>query len=241
MDTVFIMFASMGILFSICLALVCGRALDPIWRIKQLRRFIKRNYMLLIFVSKDGKTLQYRTINADEDAFIHRGSMYVVEKGKIYRKVQREVGGKPVFDKEGGFSFKPEEGNSPIRYEEGVPVIYVDNEHIKPLGFDNEESRITPSATGAALNAWVTNQINKGLAGTNKNLLLFAAIIFGILLLANLAISYKAMEASNGAMATCGVAGNTNGGVVQNGTLIITQPKVNTKGGGYDVSRVSGL
>lgn len=231
------------------LFLIAGRMLDPIYRVRQMRRFLRRNWLVLYLVSKDAKTIQPRVINADEDAFTYKNNLFVVEKGKIYRKTQSDIGGKPaldkdgkpIYEKQGGFSFSPEEGQKPVKYEEGTPVIFADNEHIKPVDFYGEESKVTPSGVGSALNAWVTNQISKGLQGNEQKnkYILFVVIAACLLLLANIALTYKAMESSNAIGANCEIKTTNDKGTVQNGTLIITQ-KTKAEGVQY-VGRVSGL
>ena len=249
-DAALILLGFTGVILSWGLFLLIGRLLDPIYRVRQMRRFLRRNWLVMYFVSKDAKNIQPHVINADDDVFTFRDKLYVVENGKIYRKIQKNVGGKPVLDEkgqpvyemEGGFSFNPKEGAKPVRYEEGTPVIFTDNEHIKPVDFFAEEHKeVAPAGAGSAINAWITNQIAKGLVGENKQAkyLLWGVIIIGLLLLANLAISYKNMEATNEIKAKC-IAPESTGQTVQNNTLIISQPKAKTEGVTY-VSGVPGL
>jgi hypothetical protein len=228
LDATFILLAGVGVLFFGGFCVLVGRLLDPMFRVRQLRRFLRRNYLVLYFVSKDGKTILPRVINADDDTFMHKGALYVVEKGKIWRRMQGEAGSAAVELKEGGFNFNPSEGERPVRYEEGVPVIYMDNEHIKPLQFSNEEAKVTPSGVGSAINAWVSNQIAKGLVGENK-FLNIGLLIIGILALCGLFFSYQANDQIGAIKASCT---NTQGAgsSVQNGTLIISQPAVKTEG-----------
>ena len=66
-------------------ALAIGRLLDPKFRLRQKRRFLRVNEILLNHVNKDTKTILPRIVNADEDVFLHHNSIWLVEKGKIYR------------------------------------------------------------------------------------------------------------------------------------------------------------
>jgi hypothetical protein len=193
LDATFILLAGVGVIFFGGFCLLIGRMLDPMFRTRQLRRFLKKNYLILYFVSKDGKTIQPRIINADDDTFMHKGCLYVVEKGKIWRKLEGKAGTVAIELKEGGFNFNPSEGERPVRYEEGVPVIYMDNEHIKPLSFSNEEIKVTPSGVGSAINSWVSNQIAKGLVGENKYLTI-GLIIIGLLVLISAFFGYQAQD-----------------------------------------------
>jgi len=239
LDPILLLFGFTGVIFMCGGALLVGRLLDPIFRVRQKRRFLRVNDLVLYLVSKDGKTVRPQVINADQDVFTFKNKLYVVEKGKIYRKTQKNVGGKPVLDEkgqpvyemEGGFSFTPTEGNSPVRHEEGTPIMFVDDEHIKPVDFYYEAANVSPSGAGSAISAWITNQIVKGLVGNDKQAkyMLWGIIIIGILLLANLALTYKGMEAANMANAKLDAPGGT-GQTVQNNTLIITQPKAKAEG-----------
>ena len=228
LDATFMLLAGVGVLFFGGFCVLVGRLLDPMFRVRQLRRFLRKNYLVLYFVSKDGKTILPRVINADDDTFMHKGALYVVEKGKIWRRMQGEAGSAAVELKEGGFNFNPTEGERPVRYEEGVPVIYMDNEHIKPLQFSNEEAKVTPSGVGSAVNAWISNQIAKGLVGENKYLTI-GLIVIGLLVLISAFFSYQANDQLGGIREACltTAAGGSN---IQNGTMIITQPKAKAEG-----------
>ena len=233
LDAVFILMAGMVALVALCLGLLVGRMLDPMYRIKQLRKFLKRNYIIMYFVSKDGKTLLPRMVNADEDVVLNKGGLWTVEKGKIFRKLPPQPGS-TVPIKEGGFNFNQADNPEIVRYEEGVPVIFVDNEHIKPLQFNNEDAKVTPSGVGAAINAWVTNAIAKGLAGVQKNMQILLYIILFLMVI----VAYFSYD-TNGKVGDCKTAAVAQtqskipvGGSVQNGTLVINQPGVTGGGGG---------
>lgn len=212
------------------LGLLIGRMLDPYYRIRQMRRFLKKDYIILKKVGKDAKTILARIINAESTAFLNRGSIWVVEKGRIYRDLGIEKGTN-VRIKEGGFDFRPGMSEVPIRYEEGVPVIYVDDEHLKPLNFNNEEALVTPSGAGGALVAWVLNQIAKGASDIQKYTIFF--IILGLLATASLYFAWQANGQLNDLKGQIAAAPAPYTGTNQTGgVVVISSSGTTTTGGG---------
>jgi hypothetical protein len=116
----------------------------------------------------------------------------------------------------------------------------VDNEHVTPLQFNNEDTKVTPSGAGSAVNAWIINQIAKGLVGENKYITI-GLIIIGLLAIASLYFGYQANSKIDTLMANgCSPAPAGTGQIVKNNTVIISQPITKTEGVIYDY-RVSGL
>lgn len=227
LDAALLWIGALLALAMLLLGLFIGRMLDPYYRIRQMRRFLKRDYLILKKVGKDAKTIIARIINAESTAFLHRGGVWVVEKGRIYRDLGFEKGGN-VRIKEGGFDFRPGMSEVKISYEEGVPVIYVDDEHIKPLNFNNEEALTSPSGAGGAIVAWVLNQIAKGAGDMQKYTIFF--ILLGLLATASLYFAWQA----NGQIGDIKtkldnvVVVTAQNNTAQNNTLVITASGVST-------------
>lgn len=227
LDPTVILLAFMGALFLGAGGILLGRALDPKWRVRQFRRFLKTNHVILYLVSKDSKNIFPKVINADEDAITWKGNLWVIENNRIWREAPAEfANGKKIAERSklDGFNFNPSEGQSAIRHEEGTPIILVDSDHIKPIRFAEEPTNVTPSGAGSSLNSWVINQIAKGLVGANKNLNLFL-IIIALIALVGVLLSYQA-QANAGEckdlVKTMCVQVLPEGQKIVNNTLIIT-------------------
>jgi hypothetical protein len=89
--------------------------------------------------------------------------MWVLQKYLIYRKDKPERG------------FLANE--KMLRWEEGVPSVYVDKDSLKPVDFYAERGEVKPEEVGATLTAWVNNQLAKGLASIKQHQLLLILCI----------------------------------------------------------------
>lgn len=178
MDTITMAILFVGILFFVILAFLVGKYQDIVWRCKTFRKYLKKNFIILERVSKDGKTRTARMINLDGDIFNVGNYTWVSKGGRIYRKDKESEG------------FKA--GRHNVAWEEGVPILTVDEDSIKPLDFYKEDSTIKPEELGSTVSAWVMNQLAKGFA-TMKNQDLWIKLIM-VLCVINLLISYTVMD-----------------------------------------------
>ena len=153
-----------AILFAI-LGFLGGKINDPYFKVKIMNNVLKKNWLLLKTVSKDSKVIRSRAVNGESGVITVGNKLWTVEEGRIYRENKQNAG---FFIKE----------SKKVVYEEGVPTIYVDEDSIKPLSFEGESTKtIKPQEVGAVLNAWIFNQLAKGLlAMKQQNWLLYIAI-----------------------------------------------------------------
>jgi len=216
MDLILIVIFTIAAIGMAGIAFLVAKYQDIVWRCKTFRKTFKRNVVILERVSKDNKTRTSRMINLDGDMFNVSGFTWVVRKSRIYRK-----------DKENeGFKI----GKKDINWEEGVPIITVDEDTIKPLDFYKDDSTIRPEELGSTLSAWVMNQLAKGFAAIKSQDLLLKIVLVAVVI--NLLLSYTTMDAV-GKLQTQGKAQDNptgtvvpQGGTVQNGSIVIKQPGV---------------
>lgn len=87
-----------------------------------------------------------------------------------------------------------------IRWQEGVPVIYVDEQHLTPLDFEGGKSEVTPIEISPVISGYVDNQILKN--KQKKKDFDLVPIVMCILVLVAAGVSYISMtEAQKGSLA----------------------------------------
>jgi len=219
------MYAFIGI-FAACIGALIGKLADPRFRCRQMRRFLHKNYIIVSIVEKDQKTISNRVMNAEMDYITDGVFAWIAKQGSIYRANSADMSPN-MFRSEDEFKksttfFKIAKKN--IRWEEGVPTIYVDRDNVKPLNFFDDKTNVKPNELSSANTAFLSNQRSKDLA-TNNN----AQIIMIIILLASCVAAWFSYQAYTiaGEIKTGLAAGSYNtvsipqGGTYQNGTLVI--------------------
>jgi hypothetical protein len=201
------------------LGFIGAKISDPYFRVKIMNSVMKQNWLLLKIVSKDGKTIRSKAVNAETGTVSVGTKVWVVADGRIYREKKESEG---FFTKE----------SKKILYEEGVPTIYVNEDSIKPLNFEGDKtSTLKPQEIGAILNSWISNQLAKGLlAMKQQNWLMYGVLI---LLVVNIYFSFDnnerldAMEAKLGGKQTSNNAQDDTklpeGGTLEDDKIVIRQ------------------
>jgi hypothetical protein len=204
------------------LGFVVGRWRDPIWKCKFKRTYLKQDCGILAIVSKDAKNIRKIVVNFNDDMINVGGNIWVLQDKKVYRQNHSEKG------------FVIKDGQPavvPLKWEEGVPTIYVNQDTYKPLDFFASEETAKPQSVSAVLLSWVNNQIAKGMNLFKQHqLLLYAVILISILGLGMSYMAYKEITDLKDALATGKIAAPAPaqipaGGKVEGGTIVITQPE----------------
>lgn len=158
-----------GIAVGLCIAWLIGRWLDPYWRTKMLRNYTKKDYFLVYLMPKNRLTLRPVIINIEEGTIQHKNKMWSLTRGKIYNKEEPE---------------KQTNIRNPqyVKWEQGVPVVFLDEDTLIPLNFETQFSEAKPSEIYSTLSQWHANQRLKTMGMGQQNLMLYVLII-GILTL----------------------------------------------------------
>jgi len=193
LDGLFVIISVLLVLFLIVFSYIIGRWMDPVWRCRFLRKISRKDYIVLNMKSSDGKTIETRVVNAEGDTVRVNEAIWAIVKRRVYLKYKPQTGlALKSFYKEkkkGGMEHKDimaeidqkleEESEKNrnvgfaitpqvIQNEEGAPVVYVDRDSIKPLGFEGEPSTVKPNEVGAALLSIVQIKVHKALAATSQ-------------------------------------------------------------------------
>jgi hypothetical protein len=209
------------LIFGTCLLLPAGfflgRFLDISWRASQLKRLLKKDYIIFNLRQKDKKTFKQVLIAADTKAVIFNNNMWVLLADRVYNQKTPNM----------GFSLKST--NTNIYSSWGIPIVFVDGDSMEPLAFNDIMKPPSAEEAGAAQNAWDLNQRAKNLSGVQ---MIQTLIMIGILLGAVAAgLGFMNMNALNDMKtqlsAIQGQVNETQSSphYSNDGTLIVTQPK----------------
>jgi hypothetical protein len=219
------MYAFIGI-FAIMAGALIGKLLDVRFRCKQMRRFLRKNYIIVSIVEKDQKTIMSRVMNAEMDYITDGTFAWITKQGSIYR-MQDAAFSANIFKSEKEFEksttfFKV--GKKHVRWEEGVPTVYVDRDNVKPLNFFDDKTNVKPNELSSANTSFLSNQRAKDMANNQNTLILMVLILIGACIAAY--FSWQANNTLNDIKA--GLAGGTyqtvslpKGSTLANGSINI--------------------
>lgn len=179
-----------GLVVLICSCWFIGRMFDPTYRVKRMRQFLRTNTIVMKLITKDRKTIDSLTVNIDNARIRFGDTVIVIDKTRIYREDK----------KQDGFFIKRQY----LKWEEGVPTIYVYADSFKPADFFDEPSKVSAEDVGTVMISFVRLEIMKGLEAIKKYEMFFYAIGFLALLAAGIAFfAYTAADAAAKDAAVC--------------------------------------
>jgi hypothetical protein len=195
------------------LTFLMGRLLDTHFRAKVMRMITKKDYGILGIASQDRKNIRKVVVNFEKSIVKLGHQVWVIQSGRVYRQEKPEQ----------GFSFQNSKGEIAInvfRYEEGVPMLYVDSTNLKPLDFyPTAAGAVPPEEIGSWLSSWVANQVAKGMnvIAEYRTFLLIIIVIVIISIMLNV---YTLMKLGD-IQAAVGTA-KAFATIAQNGSMVIT-------------------
>lgn len=211
---------TLGIIFlSVFGALIgffIGKITDPFFKVKLLRSLDKKaKWIILAIVSKDRRSIRRLVVNPMDDVVNIKNSFWTIEANKIYR-VEKEK------NKVSSFEIT----QNMVKWEEGVPVVYCDEDNIIPLNFHSNDTNVKPDEVGSILLSWVNNQLAKGLSTIQQHrTLLLVILILGVL---TLAFNYFIWDKLDDIQKVCVMGTSTasivpEGGKIEGDKIVITQ------------------
>lgn len=167
-----ILYIFVGALFVFAGAFFLGKWSDPTWRTKQTRQTMKKNAYMLGIISTDRKTITKVTVVPNGQLIEVNGNNWIIDPTRIYREDKPET----------GLMVK----KKLMKYEEGVPTLYVYEDSLKPADFNPEPSKVSPGETGTGIEAYLAVERAKIAAGViallkKYELYLLLAAVFAFL------------------------------------------------------------
>jgi hypothetical protein len=152
-----------GVVFLIATFYI-GRLFDIEFRCRQMRNFLKKNYIVINKVQKNRLTIIKIIINADSDVVFDSNRLWASVQGKLYNTTVRDNLPIKSLINEALNQSEPIDIETKLIWQSGTPCLYVDNDSSIPLTFHAQEAQVKPDEVGAGINAWNAVQKAKLLA-----------------------------------------------------------------------------
>lgn len=182
---------SMTVIFLI-VGLTVGKILDPFFRAKILRMLLKKNFGILAILSPDVKNINMVVVDFGKDVIQYKGKIWIILKDRIYRHDKPERG------------LNLTRTDLPIRWTEGIPVMYVNETTYSPIDLTGQVGEVRPEEINSVFSSWINNQLAKALAkilSTFKNQQQIL-ILCAVLCLIAAGVSYVCLQNTNNIQAT---------------------------------------
>lgn len=171
LDTIELLWLFLGVMTLFAGGFLVGRWADPTWKTKQKRTTFKENAYMLAIISKDRRTIQKIAVKPTGQVLKVGDALWIIDPKRIYRE------DKP----ESGLKVKP----NLMKYEEGVPTLYVYEDSLKPAEFNPEPSKVSPNEIATGLEAYLAVERAKIFTGVKQYQTFFMIImLLGVLNLA---------------------------------------------------------
>jgi len=205
-----------GVFLLLPMGFFLGRFLDISWRAAQLKRFLKKDYIIFNIRQKDKKTFKQELVAATMKAVKLNAGMWVLLSDRVYIEKTPNL----------GFSLKSP--NTPIYYKWGIPMVFVDGDSMEPLAFNDIMNPPSAEELAAAQNAWDLNQMAKRLSNIQMLQTLIILCLLAGILAAGLA--FMNMNATNEMKEQMGALQDRVNELqpatkYQNGSIVVVQPK----------------
>lgn len=229
-----------------------GKLADPDFRCKFYRTYLGKDAYILGIFSKDLRSIKRVVFNAESDVIMHDSNMWLVLKGRVVREDKsKNTATEGVKDlrinifpaKQKEMKVKEETGffidaiREKIKWEEGVPVIYVHSDNFIPLSFGEMPVDVKSEEIGATINAYNQLMFLKALRQAKMlEYMVVVSVIMSVLCLGVAALNYFTMSSVQAQTQHLNdyLLGNytnpvTNvtvpNSVIRNGELIISPPR----------------
>lgn len=151
LDAFELMIMSLTTICAVGLGLLVGKWLDIFWRASILRKITKQDFGILGMFSPDTKSVRMIVVNFSKDVVQHKGKIWIVLKDRIYRHDKPERG------------INMQKSDLPIKWIEGVPVLYVNETTYLPIAMEGLVGEVRPEEVNAVFSSWINNQLGKAM------------------------------------------------------------------------------
>lgn len=172
---------------------------DPFWKCKTLRSRLKKNYIIIALLSKDKKSFLFDVVDALKDKIKVKDAWWYITEGNIWRAAEVKFTENALAEKSSLKSVGKREEKTylldKLKYEDGVPIVFLDEDTMTPVGFEHAPAKVKPNELSAFLQAdWMNEFAKMQVANKNLNLYVQLAIV-GIVITGYFA--YTAYQAVN--------------------------------------------
>lgn len=202
-----IIYVVLGLGFLIAICWFIGRLGDPTYKVKRMRQILKSNTIMVSFISKDRKTIDKIAVNIDNARIKVGNTIVAVDKTKIYREDKPEA----------GFFI----GKEHIKWDEGVPTLYIYADSLKPADFFSEPSNVSAEDVGTALISFVRIEIMKGLKLMEEYKIYF--FVIGLVALIGAGMAYVAYSEAQQAHAVANLNGEKLDAIMNHFGIVLNQ------------------
>lgn len=174
------------------LGLFVGKVLDPFFRAKLLKMLTRKEWGILAIMSPDTKSVRMIVVNFSKDVISSKGKIWIVLKDRIYRHDKPERG------------ISMDKTDIPIKFIEGIPVLYVNETSYLPIDITGKEGEVRPEEVNSVFSSWINNQLAKMLAKVMSSFKNMQTLLMITCVLALLAagVAYLAFQNTNNIQAT---------------------------------------
>jgi len=203
-----------GICLLLPIGFFIGRFLDLYWRAGQIRRFLKKEVLIVNIRQKDRTTFLPQLVIPETKAVLFNNNFWALLKDRIF------------ITKVPGLGFSLTSTNTKIYYKQGIPEVFVDCDSVEPLHFNDITPAPSAAELGAAQNAWDLNQRAKNLSGVQMIMMLLClAVLVGAVAAGLSFMNMNTLNDMRGQIDSSAQLTQNATAQMHNATMTITQPK----------------
>lgn len=194
-------FGLIGITLGIIVGLLLGFWTNIIWRGNFMRNSLKKEMFLFRVLSKDKRSMTEFLVDIRNSVHIFKDKAIFADKQRIWRTSIKNVSLDPLhfeytlktnkdaitgqeipISKDDGFDINQTDNMNKIKWEQGLPVLYIDEDNFRPIDFYPDKEEIPSDQIANAIN----NTINVEVARKNankKNDNIMMLVVIGVVLI----------------------------------------------------------
>jgi hypothetical protein len=169
------------------------------WRAKFMRNSMKKEVFIFRMISKDKRSMREMLVDVNDDIKILGEKAFICEKGRVWRtSIENlkiiEDSKKPTsapkmdemaalesgnvansnIDKSDGFYLEQPDNSKKVKWEQEIPILYIDDESFRPLEITElkTESKVTAEQLGQMVTTFINIQVQKRLAKKTTDFLM---------------------------------------------------------------------
>jgi hypothetical protein len=199
--------AFLGVAIGGGIGYLAGKWFDIHWRAKFQRNSMKKEMMIFRILNKDKHSMREMLVNVEGDYKLLKDKGFLCENGRIWRtnldnlevlpggelnlkgKKDEKTGEEMPINKDDGFMITSPETIKKVKWEQGVPILYIDEDSFRPIDFyEDSTNKTNPKNVANMLSTLVNIEVARKLA--NKTQDIFTILII-VGLVANIFLSYS--------------------------------------------------